>query len=165
MLPRLLAFAVSGCGSSNVAFSHLRNHFHHMRDGRIFAYFTEDNDVSALGKILNANEGAGRVSEMIDSVSLFQVRHLSYIIGNLKLMLDNHPEKLISVYLDLKHQMAVRVVDGLAQVYFEDEDVDGDFQQLLFDNPNVVVEVATLAMDAPSLVRFAGSVKRKGYAE
>lgn len=161
MLPKLLTFAVAGCGSSNVAFSQLRNHFNHIRDGRIFVYFTAEDDAMALLKKLQENEGVGRVSAMMDTVKIFEVRHVAYIMGQLKALVQQTPDKPLHVYMDLKHDMDVRVADQMPHVYFKDDDVDADFQSFLFDNPNVEIETVTLAMDAPSLVRFASSVDRR----
>lgn len=166
MLPKLLTFAMTGGGSSTAAFGQLRNHFDRHRDGRIFVYFTAEENALSLLKRLQEKEGAGRISDMMDTVNIFEVRHLSYIIGQLKAIAQQKPDKPIQVYMDLKHDMGVRVVDRMPHVYFTDDDVDLDFQRFLFDNPNVEVEVVTLAMEAHDLVRFAGSVdRRKGRPE
>jgi hypothetical protein len=161
MLPKLLTFAMTGCGSSSAAFSHLRHHFDRYRDGRQFLYFSAEENGLSLLKKLQEKEGAGRIADMIDTVKVFTVHHVSYIMGQMKAVAQQHPDKPLHVYMDLKHDMSVRVSGTLPHVYFIDADVDADFQNFLFDNPNVEIEIVTLAMDAPSLVRFAGSVDRR----
>jgi hypothetical protein len=163
MLPKLLTFALTGGGSSTAAFNHLRNHFDRFRDGRIFIYFSAEENALSLVKKLQEKEGAGRTADLMDTVNIFEVRHLSYIIGQLKAIAGQKPDKPLHIYMDLKHEMGVRVTTGdIPHVYFKDEDVDQEFQSFLFDNPNVTVEIVSLWADAMELVRFAGAVDRRG---
>lgn len=102
-----------------------------------------------------------------DAVQFFDVAEVleaRYVYGHLQRLISQHPEKVIHVFLDIPSMLVVDI-DRRNQInlIFEDSDTDQTVRKLLADNPNIVIEIAALRMDARGLVRFASAADGKNY--
>jgi hypothetical protein len=108
--------------------------------------------------------GIERVEEVNGQMHFANAFECGHVYGAIKQMVDAFPDKEVNIYLDVPSMMTVRIVGTDAQIVLNDKPQSVELENLLAQNPNVVVRVATLRPSANQMVAYAratGSLKNK----
>lgn len=163
MIPRIVSFGMTpACGLSSSVLRLMEGMLG--RKDSVHMAISDESSAEQMLQQFIKKFGMERMDDVKGQMHFANAFECGHVFGAIKQMVEAFPDKEVNIYLDVPSMMTVRIVGTDAQIVLNDKPQSIELENLLAQNPNVVVRVATLRPSANQMVAYAratGSLKNK----
>jgi len=154
MLPRIVSFGMTQGGLSSSCLRQMEGLLE-SRDA-VHLMISDESSAPQLAQQFVKKFGYERLDEKKAILNFVCALECGHVFGAIKQLTETHADKEINVYLDVPSMTGIRTaIKGSVQVTLTDKMQSIELDNLLEQNPIVVVRVASLRMSAKQMVDFA----------